>query len=60
MPRQRTNSALDQYELAVDEIVAACDGDLRDALRALLLLNERLEQRLEEMIEVHPPHRRLH
>ncbi|WP_092239577.1 hypothetical protein [Bradyrhizobium sp. Gha] len=60
MPRQRTNSALDEYELAVDEIVAGCDGDLRAALRALMLLNERLEQRLEEMSEVHPPHQRLH
>ena len=60
MPRQRTNSALDQYELAIDEIVAACDGDLRDALRALMLLNERLELRLEQMSEVHPAHQRLH
>ncbi|WP_271604980.1 hypothetical protein [Bradyrhizobium sp. CCBAU 11434] len=60
MPRQRTNSALDQYELAVDEIVAACDGDLRDALRALMLLNEQLEQRLVLMREAHPPHQRLH
>jgi hypothetical protein len=38
----RTNSLLDQYELAIDEIVAACDGDLRAALRALKL--EQLEQ----------------
>ncbi|MCG2632346.1 hypothetical protein L6654_37665 [Bradyrhizobium sp. WYCCWR 13023] len=60
MPRQRTNSALDQYELAVDEIVAACDGDLRDALRALMLLNEQLEQRLVLMREAHPPRQRLH
>lgn len=60
MPRQRTNSALDQYELAIDEIVAACDGDLRGAVRALMLLNERLEQRLEQMSGVHPPHERLH
>lgn len=60
MPRPRTNSALDQYELAVDKIVAACDGDLRGALRALMLLNERLELRLEQMGEVHPPHQRLH
>ena len=60
MPRERTISALDEYELAVDEIVAACDGDLRDALRALMLLNERLELRLEQLCEVHPPHQRLH
>ncbi|WP_354128580.1 hypothetical protein [Bradyrhizobium sp. i1.15.2] len=48
-PRQRINSALDQYELAVDEIVAACDGDLRGALRALMLFNEQLEQELARM-----------
>lgn len=59
MPRERTNSALDQYELAVDEIVAACDGDLRGAVRALMLLNEQLEQRLALLSEVRPPHRRL-
>ncbi|OSI76955.1 MULTISPECIES: hypothetical protein [Bradyrhizobium] len=57
---QRTNSALDQYELAVDEIVAACDGDLRGALRALMLLNEQLEQELALMSGVRPPNRRLH
>ncbi|WP_271606582.1 hypothetical protein [Bradyrhizobium sp. CCBAU 11434] len=55
MPRQRTNSAF-----AVDEIVAACDGDLRGALRALMLLNEQLEQRLALMGEVRPAHQRLH
>ncbi|WP_245446874.1 hypothetical protein [Bradyrhizobium sp. MOS002] len=60
MPRQRTNSALDQYELAGDEIVTACDGDLRSALRALMLLNEQLEQELTLMSGVRPPDRRLH
>lgn len=60
MPRQRTRSALDQYDLVVEEIIAACDGDLRGAVRALMLLNERLEQRLEQMSEVHPAHQRLH
>ena len=58
MSRPRTNSLLDQYELAIDEIVAACDGDLRAALRALML--EQLEQRLERMSGVHPSHQRLH
>jgi hypothetical protein len=43
MSRPRTNSLLDQYALAVDEIVVACNGDLRAALRALMLLNEQLE-----------------
>ena len=60
MPRQRTNFALDQYELAVDEIVAACDGDLRDALRALMLLNEQLEYELALMRGVRAPDQTLH
>jgi len=46
MSRPRTNGILDQYELVVDAIVAACDGDVRSALRALMLVNEELEQRL--------------
>ncbi|WP_369722936.1 MULTISPECIES: hypothetical protein [unclassified Bradyrhizobium] len=60
MPCHRANSALDQYEQAVDEIAAACDGDLRGALRALMLLNEQLEQELELVSGIHPPHQRLH
>ena len=49
MSRSHTSSLLDQYELAIDEIVAACDGDVRGALRALMLVNEQLEQRLERI-----------
>ena len=33
-------------EAAIDKIVAACDGDLRGALKALLLVNEQLEAEL--------------
>jgi len=46
MSRAYSISLLDQYEQDVDEIVAACDGDLRGAVRALMLVNELLEQRL--------------
>jgi hypothetical protein len=60
MSRQRTNSALDQYDLALAEIVAVCDGDLHGALRALMLLNEQLEQQLELMGGLRPPDQRLH
>jgi hypothetical protein len=62
MSRSNTSSLLDQYELAIDEIVAACDGDVRGALKALMLVNEQLEQRLErisaqldDQLEDHPP-----
>jgi hypothetical protein len=58
---------LDEYELAVDEIVAACDNDLHDALRALMLLNELLEHRLMRLsdqmsdeLDKRPPHGLLH
>ena len=62
MSRPRTKGILDQYELAVDEIVAACDGDVRGALRALILVNEQLEQRLERSAHMDElsPYRLLH
>ena len=33
-------------EAAIDEIVASCNGDIRGALKALLLVNEQLEAEL--------------
>jgi hypothetical protein len=36
-------------EAAIDEIVASCDGDLRGALRALLLVNEHLEAEIAKL-----------
>jgi hypothetical protein len=33
-------------DAAIDEIVARCNGDIRGALRALLLVNEQLETEL--------------
>jgi hypothetical protein len=37
------------YESAIDEIVARCNGDIRGALKALLLVNEQLEAELAEL-----------
>ena len=34
------------HETAIDEIVARCNGDIRGALKALLLVNEQLEAEL--------------
>jgi hypothetical protein len=51
MSRAPNNYYLDQYEAAVDEIVASCNGDLRGAVRALMLANEQLEQRLQRVSE---------
>jgi hypothetical protein len=36
-------------EAAIDEIVASCDGDMRGALMALLMVNERLEDELKRL-----------
>ncbi len=36
-------------DAAIDEIVANCNGDLRGALRALLLVNEHLEAELAQL-----------
>ena len=35
-------------EAAIDQIEANCNGDIRGALKALLLVNERLEAELAE------------
>jgi hypothetical protein len=39
-------------EAAIDEIVANCDGDLRGALKALLLVNEHLEAEIAQLYAV--------
>jgi hypothetical protein len=36
-------------ELAIEKIVASCDGNLRGALEALLLVNEHLEAELHQL-----------
>jgi hypothetical protein len=36
-------------EAAIDEIVASCNGDIRGALKALLLINEQLEVELQRL-----------
>jgi hypothetical protein len=36
----------DAYEAAVDDAIATCDGDLRGALKALIIVNEYLERDL--------------
>ena len=36
-------------EAAIDQIVATCNGDIRGALKALLLVNEQLEAELQQV-----------
>jgi hypothetical protein len=39
----------DSSEIAIDHIVASCNGDIRGALKALLLVNEQLEAELAQL-----------
>jgi hypothetical protein len=39
----------DRIEAQIDEIIDTCDGDLRGALKALLLVNELLEFELQQL-----------
>jgi hypothetical protein len=39
----------DLYDAAVEDAIATCNGDLRGALKALLILNEHLEAELVEL-----------
>ncbi len=36
-------------ESVIDEIVASCNGDLRGALKALLMVNEHLEHEIAQL-----------
>jgi hypothetical protein len=38
-------------EAAVDDAIAACDGDLRAAIRALIVANNFLECEIEELMK---------
>jgi hypothetical protein len=40
---------LNRYDVAVEDAIATCNGDLRGALKALLILNEHLEAELMEL-----------
>jgi replication-associated recombination protein RarA len=39
----------DLSEAAIDQIVATCNGDVRGALKALLLVNEQLEAEIQQL-----------
>jgi len=44
-----TSEDSDRLEAAADQAIAACNGDMRSAIRALILANEYLEYELCEM-----------
>jgi len=39
----------DRYELACDQAIAMCDGNLRSTIKALIMANEYLETELQEL-----------
>ena len=39
----------DRLEAAADQAIEACGGDAREAVKALIVANEFLEQRLEDL-----------
>ena len=41
-------TASDPYDTACDKAIAACNGDLRSTIRALLIVNEFLEHELQD------------
>ncbi|MGM4916140.1 hypothetical protein [Tardiphaga sp. 813_E8_N1_3] len=38
----------------IDEIISTCNGDLRGALKALLMVNEQLEAELQQLYAASP------
>jgi len=41
----------DRLEVATDQAIAACGGDVRDALKALIVANEFLESEICELMQ---------
>ena len=41
----------DGLEAAIDEAIAACDGDMRSTIRALIVANEYLETEVGELMK---------
>jgi hypothetical protein len=49
MPRVESKALSDEQSDTIDEIIASCDGDMRGAVKALLLVNEQLESDLRQL-----------
>jgi len=47
---QANQHELDRYDRAVESVIATCGGDLRGALKALIIANEFLEEELRRQI----------
>jgi len=49
-PEENPQSENDRLEAAADEAIAACGGDMRSTIRALILANEYLEYELQTKV----------
>jgi hypothetical protein len=49
-PQSAPDNEADQLEAAADQAIAACGGDMRSAIRALILANEFLEHEVKELM----------
>ena len=49
-PQSKIADEADRLEAAADQAVAACGGDMRSAIRALILANEFLEHEVKELM----------
>jgi Cdc6-like AAA superfamily ATPase len=49
-PAPNPQSDAEQLEAAADQAIAACGGDAREAVKALLVANEFLEREIEEKV----------
>ncbi len=50
MFRPATQKDIDRYDRAVDSAIATCGGDIRGALKALIIANEFLEEELRQVL----------
>ena len=41
----------DEFEAAIDQAIAACDGDMRATIRALIVANNYLESEVSELMK---------
>ena len=51
-----TQTDMDRYERAVDSAIATCGGDIRSALKALIIANEYLEEELRQVLDAVEAH----
>jgi hypothetical protein len=51
LPAQPNTQDTDRLEAAVDQAIAACSGDMRSTIRALIVANDYLESEVGELMK---------